>query len=179
MDFYKIINLMKESGVIFSQGLTNGEMTKIEEIYEIRFPDSLRTFYSTALPISIENTKFPKWNDFSSKNISYISQLISAPYQWLKQDIDRGFWLSKWDRKTIDELFENAPKLIPIYSHRYVPMLNHADPPVISTVGRDTICYGVSLADYFFREFCNGNTAFEEMNVPYIPLWSDILECQQ
>ena len=81
MDFYKIINLMKESGVIFSQGLTNGEMTKIEEIYEIRFPDSLRTFYSTALPISIENTKFPKWNDFSSKNISYISQLISAPYQ--------------------------------------------------------------------------------------------------
>lgn len=167
---------MKETGVLFSQGLTNSEMKKTEEIYEIRFPDSLRTFYSTALPISKDNTKFPKWNDFSPQNISYISQLISAPYKWLKQDIDSGFWLSKWDRKTMDELFENAPKLIPIYSHRYVPMLNHSDPPIISTVGRDTICYGVSLEDYLFREFCDGNTVFEEMKVPYIPLWSDILE---
>lgn len=179
MDFYKIINIMKETGVFFSQGLTNIEITKIEEIYEIRFPDSLRTFYSIALPISIKNTKFPKWNDFSPNNISYISQLIIAPYQWLKQDIDRGFWLSKWGRKTIDELLENAPKLIPIYSHRYVPMLNHADPPVISTVGRDTVYYGGSLKDYLFREFCDGNTAFEIMKMPYIPLWNDILECRQ
>lgn len=35
--------------------------------------------------------------------------------------------------------------------------------------------YGGSLADYFVREFCHGGMAFEDMNVPYIPLWSDIL----
>jgi hypothetical protein len=55
-----------------------------------------------------------------------------------------------------------------------MPMLNEADPPVISTVGRDTICYGVTLMDYLLSEFCDGGTAFEEMKVPYIPLWSDI-----
>ena len=100
---------------------------------------------------------------------------MNAPYQWLRRDIEKGFWLPSWDGKTVEELFENAPKLIPIYSHRYVPVLDHADPPVISTVGRDTVCYGVCLEDYLLREFCGGGIAFEEMNVPYIPLWSDIL----
>ena len=61
-------------------------------------------------------------------------------------------------------------------SHRYVPMLNYADPPVISTVGRDTVCYGATLEDYLLRDFCTGNTAFAETKTPYILLWSDILE---
>lgn len=177
MDFSKIINHMKETGVCFSSGLTNDTVKKIEDIYQIRFPDSLKDFYLTALPISVVNAKFPKWNDFSPENVSYIRQLMSAPYHWLKHDIERGFWLSSWDGKTIDELFANAPKLIPIYSHRYVPMLNHANPPVISTVGRDTVCFGVSLEDYLLREFCNSSIVFEKMRISYIPLWGDILEC--
>lgn len=176
MDCLKIINRMKEAGVCFSSGLTNDTLAKVEKTYEICFPDSLKEFYLAALPISKENTSFPRWNDFSQENIAAIRQLMRAPYQWLKQDMEKGFWLSVWDGKTIDELFENAPKLIPIYSHRYVPMLNHPNPPVISTVGRDTVCYGVSLEDYLLREFCNGNTDFEDMKVPYLPLWSDILD---
>ena len=176
MDCSKIINRMKEAGVYFSSGLTNDMLANVEKTYEICFPDSLKEFYLTALPISFENTNFPRWDDFSPKNIAVIRQRISAPYQWLKQDIENGFWLSAWNGKTIDELFENAPKLIPIYSHRYVPILNYANLPVISTVGRDTVCYGVSLEDYLLREFCNGNTAFAETKVPYIPLWSDILD---
>ena len=177
MDCLKIINRMKEAGVCFSSGLTNDTLTNVEKTYEICFPDSLKVFYSIALPISMGNAEFPRWNDFSQENIAVIRQRISAPYQWLKQDIERGFWLSAWDGKTIDELFENAPKLIPIYSHRYVPMLNYANPPVISTVGRDTVCYGATLEDFFLREFCGGGMSFEEITIPHIPLWSDILEC--
>ena len=30
--------------------------------------------------------------------------------------------------------------------------------------------------DYLLREFCNGNTSFAEMKVPYIPLWSDLFD---
>ena len=175
MDFSDIIHQMKEAGVCFSSGLTNDTMTKIEEIYEIRFPDSLRAFYQAAFPISVGGTVFPRWNDFSSKNITLIRQQMRAPYQWLKRDIERGFWLSVWGGKTVEELLANVPKLIPIYSHRYMPMLDHVNPPVISTVGRDTACYGVTLEDYLFREFCQGNDAFEKADVPYIPLWSDII----
>ena len=174
MDF-EIIEHMEKTGVKFCSGLTYDTMARIEEIYDIRFPDSLITFYSTAFPVCVGNVDFPRWNDFSPENIAHIRQLMNAPYQWLRRDIEKGFWLPSWDGKTVEELFENAPKLIPIYSHRYVPVLDHADPPVISTVGRDTVCYGVCLEDYLLREFCGGGIAFEEMNVPYIPLWSDIL----
>ena len=176
MDFFKIIDLMKEKGVCFSSGLTNDTLAKVEKTYGIIFPDSLKAFYVTALPISVGNAEFPQWDDFSPENIAVIRQRMSAPYQWLKRDIEKGFWLSTWTGKTADELFETAPKLIPIYSHRYVPMLNHPNPPVISTVGRDTVCYGVSLEDYLFREFCDENTFFYETKMPYIPLWSDILD---
>ena len=175
MEFFKIIKHMEETGVYFSPGLTNDTMEEIEEIYEIRFPDSLKAFYSIALPISVGDTEFPRWGDFSADNIASIRRRMSAPYQWLKRDMEKGFWLPTWDGKTIDELLENAPKLIPIYSHRYLPVVNHENPPVISTVGRDTICYGVSLEDYLLREFCGGGIAFEDMKVPYIPFWSDIL----
>ena len=176
VDFLKIINLMEEKGVRFSSGLTNDVLTKIEQTYEICFPDSLKAFYSAALPISVEDTDFPRWDDFSAENIAVIRQRMSVPYQWLKRDIENGFCLSTWAGKTVDELLKDAPKLIPIYSHRYVPMLNHPNPPVLSTIGRDTVCYGISLEDYLLREFCDKNTTFEEMKMPYIPLWSDILD---
>ena len=70
MDLLKIIKQMKEAGVCFSSGLTNDTISKIEEIYEIRFPDSLKAFYSTALPISVGNTKFLV---FAGKHFIYSS----------------------------------------------------------------------------------------------------------
>lgn len=174
MDYLSIIRQMEQAGVCFSSGLTHDTIAKIEKLYEIRFPDSLRMFYQTALPITAGDAEFPRWDDFSPDNVAAIRRRMEAPYEWLKRDIERGFWLPAWDGKTVEELLKTAPKLIPIYSHRYMPMMNEVDPPVISTVGRDTICYGVTLMDYLCREFCDGGTAFEEMKVPYIPLWSDI-----
>ena len=116
-----------------------------------------------------------RWDDFSPENVAAIRQRMRDPYEWLKRDIERGFWLPAWGEKTIEELFENAPVLLPIFLHRYMPVLNEADPPVISTVGRDTICYGLTLEDYLLREFCHGGVAFEPMEIPCIPLWDDLL----
>ena len=178
MVFLKIINFMEEKGVCFSSGLTDDIISKVEKTYGICFPESLRSFYSTALPLSVGNTEFPRWDDFSPKNIDAIRQRMVAPYEWLKRDIENGFSLPVWDGREIDELLKTAPKLIPIYSHRYMPVLNYSNPPVISTVGRDTVCYGVSLEDYLIKEFCDENAVFNEMKVPYIPLWSDILNCR-
>ena len=175
MDFLNIIDSMKQAGVRFSAGLTDDAITKIEEFYEIRFPDSLKCFYQTALPISAQDAEFPRWDDFSPENVAAIRQRMRDPYEWLKRDIERGFWLPAWDGKTVEELFENAPVLIPIFLHRYMPVLSGAKVPVISTVGRDTICYGLTLEDYLLREFCHGGVAFETMEIPYIPLWGDIL----
>ena len=181
MDFLNIIDSMKQAGVRFSAGLTDDAITKIEEFYEIRFPDSLKCFYQTALPIFADDptfpddfSPFPRWDDFSPENVAAIRQRMRDPYEWLKRDIARGFWLPAWGEKTTEELFENAPVLIPIFLHRYMPVLSGTKVPVISTVGRDTICYGLTLEDYLLREFCHGGVAFEPMEIPYIPLWDDL-----
>lgn len=48
----------------------------------------------------------------------------------------------------------NQPKLIPIYSHRYIPDApNLAGNPVFSVYQTDIIYYGFDLLDYFIKEF--------------------------
>ena len=99
MVFSKIINHMKQKGVRFSPGLTNHTIKITEEIYEIRFPNYLKVFYETVLPISIDNEEyplFPRWDDLSPKNIDFIRQLMNAPYRWLRKDIEKGFSLQIW-----------------------------------------------------------------------------------
>ena len=76
-----------------------------------------------------------------------------------------------------DELSSQAPKLIPIYSHRYLPIIDgEDDPPVISVVGSDIIYYGCNLSDYFNREFFGGKGAISIPMNNRIPFWSDIID---
>ena len=71
--------------------------------------------------------------------------------------------------KATDELTASAPTLLPVYSHRYVSMLeNIIDPPVISTVGIDTIIYGKNLIDYLQNEFV-------KPQIDPIPFWNSII----
>ncbi|MBQ2240608.1 MAG: hypothetical protein II319_00545, partial [Clostridia bacterium] len=84
--------------------------------------------------------------------------MIEDPINWLKEDVKDGFWLKSWGKRPENEeealevfsyVAAKAPKLIPIYSHRYVPVIEGVDdPPVISTVGMDTIVYGANLSEY-------------------------------
>ena len=46
------IKLLKRQGVEFETGLTIEERTKIEDIYTIKFPKSLKEFLMMTLPIS-------------------------------------------------------------------------------------------------------------------------------
>lgn len=160
MAYQHIISIMKEKGVSFDKGLTEQEIRQIEKIYNISFPASLTDFYKKALPIG---EMFVKWNDFSESNIYNIRERMYSPYKWLSQDI------------TYCESFRNAdaPNLIPIYSHRYMPCINHPDPPVFSTVGADTIWYGKNLKEYLYNEFIRDYHITAD--IPYVTLWSDII----
>ena len=109
---------------------------------------------------------------------------MKRPYEWLKSDVltsfdsNKPFWLKDWGTLPetqeeasfrLDELIKTAPVLIPVYSHRYVPMLeNIIDPRVISTVGRDTIIYGKNLIDYLQNEFI-------KPQIDPIPFWNSII----
>ena len=69
-----------------------------------------------------------------------------------------------------------APRLIPIYGHRYMPAAAVENPPVFSICGLDVIIYGSDLETYFQAEF--GGKSVEAMDLkrlPHIPFWSDLL----
>ena len=69
--YLEIIKLLKDKGIKFDAGLTQSELEKIYEIYEVKFPLSLKLFLTTALPVS---DGFYNWRDFSSGNVTKIKK---------------------------------------------------------------------------------------------------------
>ena len=65
--YLEIIKLLKDKGIKLDAGLTQNELEKIYEIYKIKFPLSLKSFLTTALPVSVG---FYDWRDFLSGNVT-------------------------------------------------------------------------------------------------------------
>lgn len=163
MPLFDIVAKMNKSGIGFEKGLTKSDFSEMERIYSIVFPCSLRVFYRIGLPVSDDLYEFVRWNDYSEENVSALKERIANPYEWLHRDMEKGFCLPG-RQGNVEDIFRGAPMLIPIYRHRYMPMIDDADAPVLSTVGRDTIWYGVNLCDYLQREFLNYESG-EEIKV--------------
>ena len=79
--YLEIIKLMKDSGIKFDAGLIQSELEKIYEIYKIKFPLSLKSFLTTALPVS---DGFYDWRDFSSGNVTKIKNMMQHFYEFVK-----------------------------------------------------------------------------------------------
>lgn len=79
--YLEIIKLMKDSGIKFDAGLTQNELEKIYEIYKIKFSLSLKSFLTTALPVS---DGFYDWRDFSSGNVTKIKNMMQHFYEFVK-----------------------------------------------------------------------------------------------
>lgn len=125
--YLEIIKLLKDKGIKFDAGLTQNELEKIYEIYKIKFPLSLKSFLTTE---------------------EYIPNSTHSPDQWCK--------ISREQRvEVVAELYKNTPKIIPVYSHRFMPEMNDDnDPPVLSIHYGDIVYYGRNLQEYLLHEFC-------------------------
>lgn len=177
-----LITNLKNNDVQFSKGLTNEEIRKIKETYNIILPIELKNIYMEALPIS---KGFYNWRDFSIDNINLIKNVMNMPFNNISEDSSDIEWGDSWGvepqefderNKIIISKLGDAPKLIPIYGHRYQVSTNLQDNPVFSVYGTDIICYGQSLEEYFYKEFID--TAYNEINyvaVNKIPFWGEIL----
>jgi hypothetical protein len=185
----KVIGALKEKGINFEDGLTDAEFAHSESLYNFSFPPDLHDFLSSGLPVSGE---FPNWRSGNvqrgTKTIS-IAQLMDWPAEGICFDIEKNnFWMLDWDAKPSDlqeafrlarGLVKQAPALIPVYGHRFLP----AEPavsgnPVLSVWQTDIIYYGTNLVSYLIKEFDlpiktqgNGN------NSPrHIRFWSTIID---
>jgi hypothetical protein len=185
MDKYKnIMSKLKEKGVVLDHGITAQEMIEIEKFYNISFPAELKELYSLGLPIS---NGFYNWRDMGSENTKLINNALEMPIKGLQSDLENGdFWCDNWElppdniegaQKLLLKDYNNAPKLIPIYSHRYMPFIpDNTNIPVFSIMGSDIIYYGTDLISYLELEF--GFKQYSDImqaNFQDVDFWSDLL----
>ena len=164
------------------EGLSQNEITHIEKLYNIFFPMELRKVLEQVLPVS---EGFYNWRDFSKKNIQYIMNTIARPKKDFFNNASEVYWNDEWgeepkDNKEIEKVVRtklaNAPKLIPIYAHRYIPMLEGGTNPIFSIHGLDVICYGKNIDDYFQIEFGEKKQeSIEYCKIKKIPFWSEVI----
>lgn len=154
--------------VTVTRGLSDIEVDRAGAAYGIVFPPDLRECLQAALPTTPDarpekRAKFPDWRRLDDPGIVF---RLSWPWESWKFDLEHGAtraWLPEWGERPhelAEQLsvartqIERAPRLIPIFGHRYMP----AEPcdagnPVFSVYQADIIHYGVDLGDYLHVEF--------------------------
>jgi len=149
---------LERAGVAFAPGLSPDEFSAAEARHGFEFPPDLRSFLAFAMPVG---GKFPDWRDPGS---AALADAFAWPLEGLWFDVKQNsLWLQEWGAKPADdasayqrlsELVQSAPKLIPIYAHRYLPCrpLEEGN-PVLSVYQSDIIYYGLNLEDYFRNEY--------------------------
>lgn len=179
-DYSPLIASLKSAGMKFSAGISDETMDEAEYLFSIEFPESLRSFYSQALPVG---PKYPKWNDLSKSNAAKIISMLEAPLEGIYFDVmNNGFWLDDWGPKPqvahrVKDIclrkINEAPTLVPIFANRYMPVLDYVDdPPVISVHQADITYCGANLADYFMIENnLRSNSSLKHKKFPPIPFW--------
>lgn len=184
--FTTVLEAMRAKGIAFEEGLSTAEFAATESRYEFRFPPDLREFLSIALPVS---EQFPNWRKGTSREIDGdcpIDLSMDWPYRGMCFDIEKnGFWMRDWGPKPDDlqhslkiarDAVKAAPRLIPVFSHRYLP----AEPlapgnPVLSVYQTDIIYYGSDLASYWVEEFKLA-ASLESKEPRRIRFWSAIID---
>lgn len=180
--YNELIDMLKLKGVKFEKGLSEEEIIRIRQEYSIKFPEELRNFYMTAVPVS---RGFYNWRNFDPKNIQYIKAAIYRPINNIYELANEVYWCDEWGNEPSDEhkrievireLLKKAPKLIPIYAHRYMPEMNIKNTPIFSIHDTDMIYYGENLFSYFEIEFGEKKQIDIDYNITtYIPVWSNFL----
>jgi hypothetical protein len=184
MVFNEAQSVLAGAGVQIAGGLTEHEFLRVEQRFGFKFPPDLRAFLAIGLPVSHQ------WVDWRNADQAAIRKRFDWPLEGICFDIEHNrFWLDEWGERPADlqEAFDvarravaEAPVLIPICSHRYIP----ADPsepgnPVFSVYQTDIIYYGADLMDYLQNEFSYyfGRTGYAMTKVPRrVRFWSRLAE---
>ena len=184
----KLIKLLKEKEISFDSGLTDNEIEKINHNFGIIFPNDLKLLLQTELPVS---SGFVHWRYGinSEKGKQEIENKLNWPLEGMLFDIkNNSFWLDEWGSKPSDFISQKKiaqdeltkqPKLIPIYSHRYLSgEPNEVGNPVFSVYQMDIIHYGNDLMDYFTNEFgIELPKSFGTIDKPKkIRFWSEMID---
>lgn len=158
-----LIDNMTAKGVEFESGLSIDEIMLVEQKFDFAFPPDLKSFLCTALPVSKGSVNWRKGltDEETAANIVW---RLAGPLDGILFDVENNdFWYEDWGKKpdifleskAIVELeYQNYPKLIPVFYHRFISEEPHeVNNPIISVHQTDIIYYGYNLANYLMNEF--------------------------
>ena len=156
MDLETVFTRLKSAGVSVSPGLTPKEMEQIQQRHGFQFPPDFAHLLAQGVPVGPD---WPDWRDSGD-----ITVRMAAPLEGILFDIEyNDAWFSIWGtrpkevpvaRRFASEQLFNVPKLIPVFSHRYVPALpSLPGNPIFSVYQTDIILFGADLEEYFRNEF--------------------------
>jgi hypothetical protein len=169
----------------WAPGFSNSDLERAQERYQLRFPPDLRELLLDRSPVGGYD-----WSTDDPK----IRKMLDWPLDALIWDVDNGTWWLDWgDRpessqerlEIVRSVVARAPRLIPVYSHRFIPETpSVSGNPIFSMHGFDTIYYGGNLSEYFANEFggvhlLNGknpadHTLEDTLALRQIPFWSNL-----
>ena len=186
-----IAEAMAAQQIEFDPGLSDEEISAVEQICGFRFPADLRIFLQIGVPrrwrrYDWVDDRFPNWRE---DPLAIMHDVTAQNRQMFHFDIENnGFWVEEeWgarpDRRSkafaiCDQSLQTVPPLIPIYVHRFLPAEpNLPGNPVLSVwQPLDTLYYGYNLSNYLLREFIPGYAEDRGQLSDYRPIrfWSKI-----
>lgn len=180
--YEKIFEQLKKKGIEFERGLSKEEICEIEEMYDLQFTNEWKEIYSILLPVS---RGFYNWRNKNAENVVKIREAINSPISYILEEIWDVEWSEEWGKEpeiqsereaAIKERIEKAPKLIPIYDHRYLASVDKEPNPIFSISGLDIIYYGENLISYYEIEFgMKKRSEMQYKNILPVEFWSDLL----
>lgn len=161
--------------------MSDAEVSAVEVAYGFRFPPDLRALLQHALPVG---RGFPNWR---SGPESDLKDRLAWPLEGLRFDVEHNaVWLSGWGARPaplrdaiarLRRLVAEAPTLVPVYGHRFIPANPWAEGnPVLSVVQSDIIHFGNDLVDCFRRDFLVPPPGWAAKAPRKVRFWNEIIE---
>ena len=165
-----IQNILKNNWVYLGNWLTGKRINNIEQDYDILFPEDFKDVLYNFTP---QWPWFIDWN-----NNEEIQRHLNLPFEWILFNIEYNNLRleSRWQKlygEKLQTFILSFPKLIPIYSHRYLPSGIQKNMPILSIMQGDIILYGNNLVEYFENEFTDIHHEIKEKT--RIPFRSDLI----
>ncbi|GGT73902.1 hypothetical protein [Streptomyces lateritius] len=162
-------------------GLTERELDAVESRFGFTFAADHRVFLAAGLPHGSHG-----WPDWRNGDPEDLAQRLARPVEGVLFDVEHArFWHPAWrprPAETSDALriarteLATAPRLVPVYSHRYLPgTAGGSGHPVLSVHQTDIIFYGTDLADYIRHEF-TGRASGLHATHSTVGFWSYFVE---
>ena len=162
---------------LWAEGYTQSELDVAQAKYGLVFPPDLVALLRDRRPVLAYD-----WRSDDKE----IREMLRWPLEGLLFDVENNaMWWPEWGvrpgtaearSEIIAKVVSDAPKLIPLVSHRYLPTEPHeAGNPVFSVYQSDVIYYGGDLADYFEREFVDPRRPLPQ-HIKHVRFWSDLVE---